>query len=181
VEVGEMRKRVRGIPAFLVLTIGLAEAAVSDPFSKPLETYGPMLNGVLERVGSDLRFNPGTCHGASHPTCRFSSSRVVVSVEGRAGQGGISSIVIAADLLREHPAALPHVAVIDAVVTLTATMMHYDPEMPRRQRDMLVSGLLEAAHGLGQGKGSGIAADYSMALDQAGTTLLVITVAPKAR
>jgi hypothetical protein len=176
-----MYKRVKGLPAALVLMLGFAGAASSGPFDRPLETYGPALNEILQQAGSELRFRLDRCDGVSLTKCRFSSSKVLVSVEGSPMQDGIGRIIIAVDLLRDHPTTLPHMAVVEALVVLTATMMTFDPEVPRVQRDGLVSSLVEAAHGVGHGKGSGISADYLVALEQTGTTLLVITVAPKAQ
>jgi hypothetical protein len=169
------------IKAFLVpiWVLGLAGIALASPFDKPSETYATMLNEVLRQSGSDLRFELDRCTMAPTPMCQYSTQRVAVIVEATEDRSGIGRIVIAADLLRDHPSTLPHVPVIDALITLTATMVVFDPELPGDRRDGIVAALAEAVHGTGEGSGSGIAADYVITLDQASTTLLVITMRPK--
>jgi hypothetical protein len=171
--------RITGFPVALALMLGSAELASAGPFDRPLKTYGLVINEILRQAGSDLRFQLDRCSTAHQAVCRFSSLHVAVVVEGQKGPASISRIVIATDLLRDHPTTPPHVAVIDTLITLTATMMIFDPDLPDDQRDGLVSTLAEAAHSAGQGEGSGIAADYVIALEQNVTTLLVIAMAPK--
>jgi hypothetical protein len=175
-----MVKRIKGI-LVPVLVFGLAGMAFASPFDKSPDTYAVVLNEVLQQAGSDLRFELDRCITAPRALCQYSTQRVAVIVEATEDRSGIGGIVIAADLLRDHPATLPHVPVIDALITLTATMVVFDPELPGDRREGIVASLAEAVHGTGEGSGSGIAADYVITLNQTSTALLVITMRPKRR
>jgi hypothetical protein len=174
-----MLKRIKGLVVIPALMLGFAGAAFASPFDKPPDTYAAALNEVFQKTGSDLRLELDLCSTAQHAVCQFTTQRLAVMVEATDDGSGIGRIVIAADLLRDHPATLPHIPVIDALITLTATMVIFDPDLPHDRRDGLVAALAEAAHSIGQGAGSGIAADYVIALEQKSTALLVITMRPK--
>jgi hypothetical protein len=174
-----MLKRIKGLLVVPAMMLGFAGAAFASPFDKPPDTYAAALNEVFRRTGSDLRLELDLCSTAQQAACRFSSQRLAIIVEATEDRSGIGRIVIAADLLRDHPATLPHIPVIDALITLTATMVVFDPDLPDDRRDGLVASLAESVHSIGQGAGSGVAADYVIALEQKSTALLVITMRPK--
>ena len=173
-----MGKRITSSAA-LVLAFGFAGFASAANFNRPADTYGPVVNDILQQAGADLRFRLDRCSAMPDLRCRFSSQRVAVVVQGQEAPPRIGRIIIATDLLQDHPRGLPHEAVTDALITLGATMMAFDPQLQREQRDQLISALAEGVHSSGQSEGSGVDADYVVALHQTASTLLVITVAPK--
>jgi hypothetical protein len=174
-----MAKRIKGLLVVPALMAGFAGAAFASPFDRPPDTYAAALNDVFQRTGSDLRLELDLCSTEQQAKCRYSTRRVAVIVEATEDKSGIGMIAIAADLLRDHPATLPHIPVIDALITLTATMVVFDPDLLDDRRDGLVASLAEAVHSMGQGAGSGIAADYVIVLEQKSSALLLITMRPK--
>lgn len=164
-----------GLSLTLALIFGSGGGVSAGPFDRAAASYGPALNEALERAGSELRFDLERCETAPLWECRFSSTHIAVVVAGGRHQTGIAKITIAADL----PAALPHAAVLDALIALTATMIVFDPDLPPEQRNGMVSSLAESVHHAGHGEEHGIAADYDIGLHRTTGTLLVITATPK--
>jgi hypothetical protein len=137
------------------------------------------VNEIFRQIGSDLRFTLDRCSAKPEVRCRFSSRRLAVVVQGQEAPPHLERIIIAADLLQDHPAIMPDAVVSEALITLGATMMTFDPALPRERRDELIVSLAEAVHRTGEGRGTGIAADYTLALQQDASSLLVIMVTPK--
>ncbi|WP_414470919.1 hypothetical protein [Microvirga sp. M2] len=183
----KVEKRAVVIAWGLLSALGSTGLAQADPFSRAPGDYGTAVNGVLEKTGSDLRFNAKQCGDtpSSDPPsawCLFSSIHVEVLVIGRDRQPSdvrIARIVLAADILKGHPAVQPHVIVTDAFTALTATMIVFDPDLPADRRSAMVSRLVAEVHRSGHGEDSGCAADYVIDLRQQASTLLVMKVIPK--
>ncbi|WP_114949032.1 hypothetical protein [Microvirga calopogonii] len=164
-----------------ISAFGLTEPALADPFTRAPGDYGTIVNNVLTRAGTELRLDLKRCEDAPSIRCRFSSGYVDILVEGRdqSREMQIERIIIAADILKNHPAVQPHVIVTDAFIALTATMMVFDPDLPPDRRSAMVSRLVTAVHASGHGEDSGIAADYVVDLHQGVSTWLVMNVTPK--
>lgn len=171
----------------LLSALGLNGLALADPFTRAPSDYGMAVNDVLAKTGSELRFEAKQCGNTpsadpSPEWCRFSSARVEILVIGRdhrPSDGQIARIVLAADILKGHPAIQPHVIVTDAFVALTATMIVFDPDLPADRRSAMVSRLVADVHTSGHGEDSGCAADYMIDLRQEASTMLVMNVIPK--
>ncbi|MEZ0170804.1 hypothetical protein [Microvirga sp. TS319] len=166
----------------LLSALGLKGLALADPFTKAPSDYGTAINDVLAKTGSELRFHSQQCGDTPSAWCRFSSTHVEILVIGRDHRPSdvqIAKIVLAADILKGHPAIQPHVIVADAFIALTATMVVFDPDLPADRRSAMVSRLVAEVHRSGHGEDSGCAADYVIDLRQDASTLLVMNVVPK--
>lgn len=175
-----MKKRIASAMMLMLgFGLGLAAFASANPFDRPADSYGTAVNDVFQQIGSDLRLKLDRCSAKPDLRCRFSSQRLAVVVQGQETPPQIDRIIIAADLLQDHPATMPDLVVSEALIALGATMITFDPGLQQERRDALIVALAEAVHKTGEGRGSGAAADYAVALQQAATSLLVIIVTPK--
>lgn len=176
-----MGNHLIGFSLTLALVLGIGERASAGPFDRPTTSYGSAVNGALEQAGSELRFRLERCGAVPQSECHYSSPRVAIIVLGGEEPTHIGRIIIAADILKDHPTTLPHVVVLDALITLAATMVIFDPDLIAERRNGVVASLAESVHSTGHGEASGIAADYGIELREAASTLLVITAMPKAK
>jgi hypothetical protein len=176
-----MGNHLIGFSLILALVVGFGERASADPFDRPATSYGSAVNDALEQAGSELRFRLDRCGVVTPSACHYSSPRVAIVVLGGEEPRHIGRIIIAADILKDHPAIPPDVVVLDALITLTATMIIFDPDLAADRRNGMVASLAQSVHDAGHGEASGIRADYGIELRETAGALLVITAVPKAK
>jgi hypothetical protein len=168
--------------AVLAILLSAAIAPVgdarADTFDRSPLDYGPSINRSLRQAGSALRFGLDQC--ASQPvSCSFSSSSIIVVVEGGARPPRTRKITITIDLIRDGPGFDPIALVADVTTVLAATSRNFDPLLAAEERGGLIAGLITAALATGRSEGNGIDAHYALTYDEGADGLLVITVLPK--
>jgi hypothetical protein len=167
------------LAALGVGSLGFAGQAVAGPSDIPPREYGASINRSLDQAGFDLRLMPGGCRGGPVEQCSFSSLTVTVVVDGQASPGRIARITISTDLLRDDPDVPPGDLIADAGAVLAVTMASFDPGLPAKRREQLLSNLTKTALTQGHSEGNGIRVRYTLEFDQGADGLLVIIVTPK--
>lgn len=167
------------LPATSLLALALfANSALAEPFEVSPRVYGSSVNRALMQIGSGLRLQFEKCETGPGAECRFSSERLTVLTLGADTPPRTDTIVIEADLFQDKADTGRLSALADCVLTVRATMMIFDPDVPAARRTRLLSDMTAEALDLGKSKGEGIDARYSLIFDEATDGRLSIAVTP---
>jgi hypothetical protein len=169
-----MEKRLALSAIVLGIALARPEFAYASPFDMPPAEYAQSINRTLQQEGSDLHFMLAGCTAPNRLECRFVSSPIEVVVKGRKKPSRIDLVIITTDLLRDDPVTPPDHALVDAFMTLAATMIVFDPMLRPQQRETLTTSLTDAVLSTGHGERAGIDARYSATFDEGANGLLVI-------